>query len=95
MNRERAKELLPIIQAFIAGEIIQFRDRRSDGVKDPVWSDILNQSFFIDNLKPATNEYRVKPKPREWWMDPDDHEIWDIQIDPPIDKAIKVREVPR
>ena len=82
MNRERAKELLPIIQAFADGEDVQ-----SDRIGERyVWRD--RDEFVGTGL-----HWRIKPKPREWWMDPDDHEIWDIQIDPPIDKAIKVREV--
>jgi hypothetical protein len=45
MNREQAKELLPIIQAFAEGKIIQ--SRRINGM----WIDLYNEStyFFISD----------------------------------------------
>ena len=53
MNRERAKELLPIIKAYANGEDIQIK--LSDG-----WTTWESYSFT------GTTEYRIKPKPREW-----------------------------
>ena len=55
MNRERAKELLPIIQAFADGETIQIE------MKPGVWEDlVLKDVSFNDSV-----EYRIKPK--EQW----------------------------
>ena len=52
MNRERAKELLPIIQAFAEGKTIQYQGNLSD-----TWSsDVI--TLFAGNGK-----YRIKPEP--------------------------------
>ena len=55
MTREEAKELLPIIQAFADGKVIQFRCKTGE------WLDIINNEFdFI--LSP--DDYRIKPEPK-------------------------------
>lgn len=54
MTREEAKELLPIIQAFVEGKDVQFRTYNSDE-----WSDVINPLF--NGLKAI--EYRIKPEP--------------------------------
>lgn len=55
MNRERAKELLPIIQAFVDGKDIE--------VKGSVtWMSIKSPNFGINS------EYRIKPEPFECWV---------------------------
>lgn len=54
-NREYYKELLPIIQAFAEGKVIQFRCKTGE------WLDIINNEFdFI--LSP--DDYRIKPEPK-------------------------------
>ena len=54
-NREYYKELLPIIQAFADGRVIQFRCKTGE------WLDIINNEFdFI--LSP--DDYRIKPEPK-------------------------------
>ena len=60
MTRERAKELLPVIQAFADGKTIQAKwDDRKD-----TWDDQINPDFAdYPSLK-----YRVKPEPREWYL---------------------------
>ena len=64
MNRERAKELLPIIQAFAEGKEIQFR---LDEIIKSTWSDLHEETAFTF---PADDyEYRIKPKPREFWIE--------------------------
>lgn len=50
MNRERAKQLLPIIQAFAEGKNIQFRQQ---GVDE--W-DYIESPTFLDMY-----EYRIEP----------------------------------
>lgn len=52
MTREEAKELLPIIQAFAEGRIIQLFGR--DG-----WTD-LYKDFIFD----ISYRYRIKPEPK-------------------------------
>ena len=53
MNRQQAKELLPIIQAFAEGKIIQVRTN--------------SISKWIETTTPAfdlLHEYRIKPEPK-------------------------------
>lgn len=54
MTREQAKELLPIIQAFAEGEIIQYRNYYDE------WMDIkeIEEVNFIS----SPSNYRIKPK---------------------------------
>ena len=54
MTREEAKELLPIIQAFAEGKIIQFRTNNRS------WVDLVDNDLEINVLF----EYRIKPEPR-------------------------------
>ena len=54
MTREKAKELLPIIQAFVDGKTIQFL---SDKGK---WIDIDGFDIIFTS---ATSRYRIKPEP--------------------------------
>ena len=54
MNREQAKELLPIIQAFTEGKTIEFRNK---SFKE--WTEIDNPSF-----DPTITNYRIKPEPK-------------------------------
>ena len=53
MDRARAKELLPIIQAFADGKNIQYLDHSKR------WSDCIcgHVSFYADDT------YRIKPEP--------------------------------
>ena len=53
MNREQAKELLPIIQAFAEGKTILVQE-------DIDWCYLGNESDF--NLNPQ--RYRIKPEPK-------------------------------
>ena len=54
MNREQAKELLPIIQALAEGKHIQLKDRIGN------WIDI----DFINVELCNPNAYRIKPEPK-------------------------------
>lgn len=54
MTRQRAKELLPIIQAYAEGRQVQTLIGNS-------WDDISNPDFY------AYTKYRIKPEPREWY----------------------------
>ena len=57
MNRERAKELLPIIQAFADGEEIELKGDNGTWV---VWETYS----FSDGC-----DFRIKPKPREVYLE--------------------------
>ena len=55
MNRNQAKELMPIIHAFAEGKTIQYYDSLID-IAD--WEDCENPNF--ENL---TYKFRIKPEP--------------------------------
>ena len=56
MNRNQAKALLPIIQAFSEGRKIMVKDRRLSN-EEYNWSEVDDCSFNIKQF-----EYRIKPK---------------------------------
>lgn len=59
MNREKAKKILPIIQAFAEGKIIQ--SIRINGR----WIDLdINTTLSITRLIEEPQKYRIKPKPK-------------------------------
>lgn len=64
MTRERAKVLLPIIQAWAEGKIIQWRFPQSPNPKNREWDTIT----FEPTFDTTAAEYRVKPEPREFWI---------------------------
>lgn len=58
MDRQQAKELLPIIQAFTEGKIIQYK------WNDEKWFDIQSEDVInIIKLMEYGQELRVKPEP--------------------------------
>ena len=87
MNRERAKELLPIIQAFADGKTIQAKKIASTG-----WIDVDN---YLDVS--TDHEWRVKPEPREFWIFTENMRAYtDKMVGPNPEEDplyIKVREV--
>lgn len=71
MNREQAKKLLPIIQAFAEGKTLEFRNK---SFKE--WTEIDNPSF-----DPTITNYRIKPEPyrpfenkEECWQEMQKHQ---------------------
>lgn len=58
MNRQEAKELLPIIQAFADGKTIQYYSTHPT----PHWEDVLSNER-VDFSK-NSSKYRIKPKPK-------------------------------
>ena len=54
MTREQAKELLPIIQAFAEGEIIQYKNFLDE------WTDIKENEGLSFICPPS--DYRIKPE---------------------------------
>ena len=58
MNRERAKELLPIIQAFAEGKDVQCKDERG------IWHNECADNPNFDGARNSTPTYwRIKPEP--------------------------------
>lgn len=77
MNREQAKKLLPIIQAFAEGKIIQ--SRRINGM----WIDLeMKTALNIISLINEPQKYRIKSEPKyrpfndaeECWQEMKTHE---------------------
>ena len=56
MTREQAKELLPIIQAYAEGEIIQYKNFLDE------WEDIKENEGLSFICPPS--DYRIKPDPK-------------------------------
>lgn len=57
MNKENAKEFLPLVQALAEGKTIQFE------LADGTWSD-LNRVDFTE----SPSEYRIKPEQKKDWV---------------------------
>lgn len=55
MNREKAAEFAPLMQAYADGADIQYRSRAY------VWTDVKSPTFNV------LDTYRVKPTPEEIW----------------------------
>lgn len=72
MNRSEAKDLLSIIQAFVEGRKIEYRE-----LGEEHWSETTTPTFDIES-----NEYRIKPEPKyhsflnaeECWQEMKKHE---------------------
>lgn len=56
MNKDTAKDYLPLVQAMAEGKVIQIKC-------DDGWKDLVNVSF--NNIP---SKYRIKPEPREIWV---------------------------
>jgi len=84
MNRERAKELLPIIQAYADGAVMQERDPDDP---DEEWHD------FTSHFQPAGYIYRIKPEPREFWVCHGTDDNYVLQSRCVTTDCFKVREV--
>lgn len=62
MNRQQAKVLLPIIQAFAEGKTIEFRikdGKEPNGLRGWEWEEVDIPTFDTYRY-----EYRIKPKPK-------------------------------
>ncbi len=64
MTRERTKELLPVLEAWARGEVVEWRHT---GFKE--WRDSTHDAPKSGlNFDDPYLEWRVKPKAREWWV---------------------------
>jgi hypothetical protein len=92
MTRERAKMLLPIIQAYAEGKVVEYRITPSSPWRFDYHE---TQLSFCDKY-----DYRIKPEPREWTLVFDENGMFRFYTESTLDygtvrgmKAIKVREV--
>lgn len=58
MNKDNAKDYLPLVQALAEGRVIQYKGRCSEKFEDVAELDINWPAY----------EYRIKPEPREIWV---------------------------
>ena len=58
MNKENAKEFLPLIQAMADGKTIQYQ------IGHELWHDVE----WIDTIEGYSSDYRIKPEPRTFKM---------------------------
>jgi len=56
MNKDNAKDYLPLVQALAEGKTIQFREDEDD-----TFDDIDDEHFFDDDVA----KYRIKPEPKK------------------------------
>jgi hypothetical protein len=56
MNKDNAKQFLPLVQALADGKIIQHNNNGE-------WKDMYGDSVAFGN---EIEHYRIKPEPREW-----------------------------
>ncbi len=94
MTRDRARELLPVIQAWANGEDIQVKTISQNR------EDFRDYKEDSPNFTADTWEWRVKPKPREWRIRLSDNHAFPSLVDweesrsyDPHDTLIHVREV--
>ena len=58
MNKNNAKDFLPLVQALAEGKTIQRKGSGSEA-----WSDVENTDFAF-----PVSYYRIKPEPRRIWV---------------------------
>ncbi len=69
MTREEAKQLLPIIQAYVDGKTIQYRDKKEEEEDD--WVSCNSPEFDLYNC-----QYRIEPE-RTYRPFKDEEECWE------------------
>lgn len=62
MTRDRAKEILPVIQAYAQGKAVQYKPNLTPQSE---WRDV---SIIVGDCLDGDSFYRVKPEPRIWWL---------------------------
>ena len=81
------QEIIKVVQGFLDGKQIQSKLKIHYS-----WNDNPNPRWNF-----ATNDYRIKPEPREWWVNINDKGMpytWaKAEYGKPHDMHIKVREV--
>jgi hypothetical protein len=62
VNKDNARDYLPLVQALYEGKVIQYKDQKCDHSYG--WMDIESA---VDFCMPS-EFYRIKPEPREIWV---------------------------
>ncbi len=63
MNKENAKDYLPLVQALAEGRTIQQYTLRLGTHTDFYWEDLDDPSWVLE-----AKFYRIKPEPRRAWV---------------------------
>ncbi len=58
MNKDSARDYLPLVQALVDGKTVEFRLEDEN-----IWRELPNLSFTY-----PLDQYRIKPEPREIWV---------------------------
>ena len=100
MNREETEAAIEVMQAWLDGAEIE--ERQADGGGWGEWSDrpLTEEGWYFN----CENENRIKPKPREFWInlyreEGHSHTVWNSEgkarkyADTHVKRTIKVREV--
>ena len=75
MNKDNAKDYLPLVQALADGKTLQF-DFSGDGR----WEDIA----AINDFKNPSEFYRIKPKPRVFYINNADNVLKKLRAVPDV-----------
>jgi len=87
MNKQQTRDAIKVMQAYVDGEEIEVRGSTVE------W---IAEDLGVIPWQWSTCEYRIKPKPREFWINPeaDDSDAIIYEAFNPDDADyIKVREV--
>lgn len=85
------QKMIEVMQAHERGEVIQIRPLYAYYGGDGKWMDSDAPNWDWSHM-----DYRVKPKPREWWMCYDGKVFVGVNNEPPADDritSIHVREI--
>ena len=96
MNREDTKKAIEVMQAYVDGAEIETKyfgfSNDEHGQSDSAWQKISGLTRPVFNWDAA--DYRIKPKPREFWIDHNSDRFY--ATEPPhwiANQITKVREV--
>lgn len=73
MNREEIKKMLPIIQAYVDGKVVEYQDADAD------WQAVSDCEFFI-GIGDKPHHYRIKPNVPKYRPFKDADECWNEMI---------------
>ncbi len=88
MNKQETAEAILVMQAWIDGEEVEWTRR-----DEPVFPWKGSNGFLWDW---NTNKYRIKPQPREWWLNLEPDVVprgYRELSETPVDGFVHVREV--
>ena len=94
MTKDEARHLAEVLNAWADGATMQWRYKATK-----VWRDcVLPACWEADLIDPDKCEYRIKPEPREFWLNPSARQFVPVEEADqtsmgPADKVILVREV--